>query len=268
MATACSENDTPEQEPCNIGYVVGYETCGLSLDDGKAKGYIVISEDLKDTLAVYGLPEIFEFPAEAFSATMSNDPGLINVAFPEKFRYAFKMRFTCTLSSETEVIKLDIKASCVIPAIYLIRETYRNCTPVIINSATKMETSLPETSFAIKGIWEVKTISISGELTNIGLPSGEDIYPLFSNILVEIPDVTSGTIEGHTFCNTIYIGFEIVEYQQINIKSYAGTRIAEDEWGRAFSDHIMHVVKFEISNDELTFMDSQNNPLIIFIKKD
>jgi hypothetical protein len=41
----------------------------------------------------------------------------------------------------------------------------------------------------------------------------------------------------------------------------------EDEWGMAFSDHIRDVVKFKISNDELTFMDSQDNPLITFIKK-
>ncbi|MDR0699558.1 MAG: hypothetical protein LBG28_10140, partial [Tannerella sp.] len=75
-------------------------------------------------------------------------------------------------------------------------------------------------------------------------------------------------MEGHTFYNTIGIGFEIVGHQQIKIKSYGGTRIAEDKWGQTFSDHIRNVVKFDISNNELTFMDSQNNPLITLIKKD
>jgi hypothetical protein len=137
--TACDENSDMsadlEELKERTGYVVGYETCGLSLDNRKAQGYIVISEDLKDTLAVYGLPEIFEFPEEAFSATMSNDPGLINAAFPEKFRYAFKMQFTYTLSSEEEVVALGIKKPCVIPAMYSIRETYRNCVLAIINIA-------------------------------------------------------------------------------------------------------------------------------------
>jgi hypothetical protein len=118
-----------------VGYVVGYETCGLSLDDREAKGYIVISENLKDTFAVYNLPKIFEFPAEAFPVTMSYDPGQINVAFPEAFRYTFKIWFTYTLSSEKEIAALGYRG-CVIPAIYPIRYTYENCVPVIVNSAT------------------------------------------------------------------------------------------------------------------------------------
>jgi hypothetical protein len=264
MVTACSENDTPGQETDGVvGYVVGYETCGLSLDNREAKGYIVISEDLKDTLTVYGLPEIFEFPEEAFSVALSEDRGLTNAAFPEKFRYMFKMRFTYTLSSDKEVIALELRAMCVISAIYPIRPTYRNCVPVIINSATKLETPPTETPPVISGTWEVKMISVSGKLTNIGLPPENASY---SSILIEIPNAEQGYMDGHTFRNKIDIGFEITEHQRINIKTYGGTRIAEDEWGMAFSDHIRYVVKFDISNSELTFLDSLNNPVIVFKK--
>jgi hypothetical protein len=121
------------------GYIVGYETCGLSLETWDATGYYVISEDLKDTLAVYGLPKIFEFPAEAFPITRTRE-GTLNKAFPEKFRYAFKMRFTYTLSSEKEVVELELKTMCVIPADVPIQRSYRmDCVHVIINSAIKIE---------------------------------------------------------------------------------------------------------------------------------
>jgi hypothetical protein len=115
------------------------------------------------------------------------------------------------------------------------------------------------------GMWKVKAVSISGELTDIGSPPENASYP---DISIVIPEETQGSTEGHTFYNTIGFGFEIGEHQQISIKNYGGTRIAEDEWGMAFQDHIMfNVVKFSISNSELIFMDSQNEPIIIFIHK-
>jgi hypothetical protein len=120
---------------------------------------------------------------------------------------------------------------------------------------------------SINGIWEVKTIDISSELANIGSPPENALY---SNILITISVTAQEQIvgEGHTFYNMIGFTFEIKEHQQISFITYGGTRIAEDEWGRAFSDHIRYVVKFDISNNELKFMDSQNNPVIVFIKKD
>jgi hypothetical protein len=126
-----------EESEGSVGYVVGYETCGFSIDDRTAAGYIIITEDLQDTLAVYNLPEIFEFPLEAFPITTPST-GIINEAFPEQFRYAFKMRFSYTLSSEDEVRDLGMRKSCAIPAMYPIRRTFRVRTFVIIDSAVKM----------------------------------------------------------------------------------------------------------------------------------
>ena len=99
-------------------------------------------------------------------------------------------------------------------------------------------------------------------MTDVVLP--EDAS--YSDISITIPDATQGQIEGNTFVNTIGIEFEIKENQQISFKNYGGTRIGEDEWGMAFRDHIMfNVVKFQISNDELKFIDSLNHPVIVFI---
>jgi hypothetical protein len=109
-------------------------------------------------------------------------------------------------------------------------------------------------------------IRISDELTTIASPPDNDA--LFPTISIVIPKNTQGEIAGHTFYNNIGFQFEMKEHQQISFKNYGGTRIAEDKWGMAFRDHIIsNVVKFEISNDELSFMDSQDNPLIVFIKK-
>jgi hypothetical protein len=114
------------------GYIVGYETCGVTIEDdtGSAKGYIFISEDLKDTLAVYDLPpDIYDFPAEIFSETA--EYGLVNASFPEQYRNAFKVQLEYALSSEEYIQMLGLKDECVIPAMYPITKMYENCVPVI-----------------------------------------------------------------------------------------------------------------------------------------
>ncbi|MDR1561867.1 MAG: hypothetical protein LBS54_02110 [Dysgonamonadaceae bacterium] len=135
----------------------------------------------------------------------------------------------------------------------------------IFERVNKDTPSEQETLSAINGIWEITMIRISDELTTIG--SSPDNDAIFPNISIAIPKNTQGEIAGNTFYNKIGFQFEMKEHQQISFKNYGGTRIAEDNWGMAFSDHIMRVTKFEISNYELTFMDSQDNPLIVFIKK-
>lgn len=120
----------------------------------------------------------------------------------------------------------------------------------------------------INGKWEVKALTISGILTTIDSPMNGHEGTCCSDISIEIPNSTQGTINGHTFYNTISFEFEIRDPQQISFKNYGGTRITEDVCGMTFSNHIIHnVVKFEISNNELKFMDSENNPIIIFTKK-
>ena len=196
----------------------------------------------------------------------------------------------------------------------------------------KMET--PQTS-SINGVWKVKSINVSGELTNIDLPSDNVFY---SNLSIEIPAAEKGYIEGNTFYNRIEFEFEINEYQQIHIhncKQYIENELlvhlkpevdatefaAYSEPGitpkrclspnlniwlfetdgtaslksiigslsqhadvigvsynnagiagrdgemevNSFIENMQNTVKFEISNNELKFMDSQNNRLIVFV---
>ncbi|MDR2148732.1 MAG: hypothetical protein LBE91_20010 [Tannerella sp.] len=135
---------------------------------------------------------------------------------------------------------------------------------VIIDPAT-VDTVTVDT-ISISGIWIVKALSISGELTDIGSPPGNATKP---DISIVIPDGRQGYIEGHTFLNSIGFDFKIEENQQINLAKrgiFDATRFADDDWGMAFRDHILfNVRKFEITSNELKFMDSQNNTVILFI---
>ena len=118
------------------GYIVGYETCGLTIEGGigHAKGYVFISEDLKDTLAVYNLSQdIYSFPAEIFTVT---DYHTVNMSFPEQYRNAFKIQLTYTLSSEEELLNRGLIEFCAVTADKPILHAYRNCIPVMANSAS------------------------------------------------------------------------------------------------------------------------------------
>jgi len=184
----------------------------------------------------------------------------------------------------------------------------------------------------ISGTWKVKTIRMSGELKNIGLPPDDAHY---SNILIEIPDKEQGYMEGNTFDNKIEFEFEKNEYRQIyihndrqyienellirlnsgvdatefaanseqgiapkhllserlniwlfetdgttplriiisnlsqhpdvNIVSYNNAGITIREEVNHFIENMRNTAKFEISNNELKFLDSQNNIVIVFI---
>jgi len=125
--------------PNKYGYIVGYETCGLLIENGigQAKGYIFISEDLKDTLAIYKFPQdIYDFQAAMFSETRE---WYVNVSFPEQYRDVFKTQIIYTISSLEEIRSLGLNADCTIPAMYPIIRTYHNCVPAIIHSANKIK---------------------------------------------------------------------------------------------------------------------------------
>jgi hypothetical protein len=142
-----TSNEQPNSDESDLddtskeGYIVGYETCGLKVQEntGSAQGYIVITADLKDTLVVYGLPQdIYSFPAEAFPEQRHDI--WENVSFPEQFRYAFKIRFACRLVSELELKEFGVYA-CVKTLQNGTRYGYRGLEEAlfIIQSAEKIE---------------------------------------------------------------------------------------------------------------------------------
>jgi hypothetical protein len=149
--------------------------------------------------------------------------------------------------------------------IFIVRTICLVITFLLITTACDKTKATPNGDTpSISGTWEVKAIRISDELTTIDSPPDN---AHFSNISIIIPNVTQGHITGNTFKNSIGFHFEIKEQQQILFKNYGGTRLAEDSWGRGFADQIsFNVVKFDISNNELQFIDSLDNIVILFIK--
>jgi len=125
----------------------------------------------------------------------------------------------------------------------------------------------PQEISSICGVWLVKALRKSGELITINSPiNPPDGSGRFApNIVILIPDTTQSGTVGCTFYNTFSTEFEIKEGQQIRFKGYGSTRSAEDDCGWAFKENLLSTVKFNISNNELVFMDSLNNPIIIFI---
>ncbi|MDR1122320.1 MAG: hypothetical protein LBM08_15600 [Dysgonamonadaceae bacterium] len=247
MGMSCSENDTPGQQPD--------DSQGQDLLKSKLLGEWVVANQKNSC--------IYSF-ADDDTLYIKTEEGNTIVQWPYQTIAEDSIRIMQTWTTHNKVVFYSndsIRISDFLPGIAAVYP------PMFADAVLKrwLNDEKPETSPAISGIWEVNTISISGELTNIGSPPENASY---SNISIEIPDATQAGIGGHTFYNTIWIELEIAEHQQINIKSYGGSRIAEDEWGMAFRDHIMfNVVKFDISNNELKFMDSQNNPVIVFTKK-
>jgi len=182
----------------------------------------------------------------------------------------------------------------------------------------------------ISGTWKVENLCMSGELINIGLP------PLYSEILVTIPETTSGRIISNTSYDTIGFAFEINERKQIHVSRDSETQYVKNElliWFEQgvdvevfaissdlgitpkellakelniwlfetdetrpldelinilsqnpnvslvqknhtitprdvrvqfFMKNMLNTVTFDISNNELIFLDSLNNPIIIF----
>ena len=106
------------------GYIVNYDYCGgLEMEEktAKANGYFIISENLKDTLLTYNLPDnLFEFPLAFFGRESSE----------HSYRYDYKIGFTYRIAKESE----RIYTLC--PAMY--PRKYSNARQIIIDSASNL----------------------------------------------------------------------------------------------------------------------------------
>ena len=119
----------------------------------------------------------------------------------------------------------------------------------------------------LAGNWKVKSQNLAGEPIIIISPPGNAHYP---DISIQIPNTIQGPVRitGNTFYNSIVANLEIKDNQQINFNGYDGTKVGEDDRSLAFKDNLLNTVKFRIrDNNELIFLDSQDKPTIVFIRK-
>ena len=113
------------------GCIIDYDRCSDISEKGektaKANAYYIISENLKDTLLTYNLPDdLFEFPLAFFGYEASE----------HSFRYDFKIKFTYRMAKEDE----KILVAC--PDIHL--RKYSNAKQIIIISANECYTQSKE----------------------------------------------------------------------------------------------------------------------------
>ena len=122
-------------------------------------------------------------------------------------------------------------------------------------------------------LWQAKSLRISGELVNIVSPPEDSI--LYQNMTLQFLDqlnTKQNTEIGYTFRNVFVVDCDIQDNQKVSFKDYRPILshykfYAEDHWGIAFKENLLNTVKYEISeNSELIFFDSDNNPIIVFIR--
>ena len=117
------------------GYIVGFDPC--TIDHHYRIGYVIITEDLNDTLATYNLSDdTFKMPASVFlkpSDTLYKIPELYfenyrsSPFFPDSLRYKYPIKISYTIAKDNEMI-FNLCTTDIVSIV---------ATQVIIKSATK-----------------------------------------------------------------------------------------------------------------------------------
>ena len=91
---SCKKDDITQTD----GYVVGFEPCSYITHH---IGYVIISNNLKDTLITYNFPDtLFTIPSEYYS-------DYINTGyFHKEARYMFRTRLFCRVAKGNEIVIL------------------------------------------------------------------------------------------------------------------------------------------------------------------
>jgi len=129
------EVDNPDNgnniSPLSIFYIVGYDVnCGVEIQDStaKAKGYVLVSENLIDTLVAYNLPDsLFAFPSDIMPQNVFG----FNL-FPQGYRFTYKVQMTYRLMTEEEWREALCPAICLNTRVFFFEPTY-----IVIASISK-----------------------------------------------------------------------------------------------------------------------------------
>ena len=115
-----------------VFYVVGYDVnCGVEIQDStaKARGYVLVSENLTDTLVAYNLPDsLFIFPADIMPKNIFG----FNL-FPQEYRFEYKVQMNYQPMTEEEWQEAHCPAIALYPMLFHFEPTY-----IIITSIFKI----------------------------------------------------------------------------------------------------------------------------------
>ncbi|HPQ35676.1 MAG TPA: hypothetical protein PK563_14380 [Tenuifilaceae bacterium] len=110
-AFCCNENDDEEELLSAQGYIVGFDPCCVR--HHYRLGYVIVSEDLIDTLVTYNLSDItYTMPASVVfnSNTLYQIPEIyfqnfVSTAyFPDSLRYSYGVKVSYRMARENELV--------------------------------------------------------------------------------------------------------------------------------------------------------------------
>jgi hypothetical protein len=109
---SCNKENNPVKQ--FEGYIVGYSPCSVEVDDvngNSARGFYLVSTDLKDTLLTFNFPEniISEIPSSYIVDSHYCDH------FPESARYEFKIK----IEYQNATVEEQQETGCVLDTLHL-----------------------------------------------------------------------------------------------------------------------------------------------------
>lgn len=120
---SCEKDDNISSK--KKGYIVGFDSC--TINHHYKIGYIIITEDLKDTLITYNLSDnTYKMPASVLlnpSNTLYKIPELYfqnyrnSPFFPESLRYEYPVNFSYSIANEDEIVSLSINYQIIIKSV-------------------------------------------------------------------------------------------------------------------------------------------------------
>jgi len=127
-----SKKGGDNQSQSMICYIIGYDVCsGVNIENetAKAGGYLLVSENLIDTLATYNLPDnLYTFPSEIMPKNVFG----FNL-FPQVYRSTYKVQMTYISMTEEEQRNISKPCVTLYPMLHNIRPTY-----VVIKSIIRL----------------------------------------------------------------------------------------------------------------------------------
>lgn len=123
------------------------------------------------------------------------------------------------------------------------------------------------TELPIAGLWEATDILIDGALKAIPRPLPEEGNS-FDNIVFQIPDTQQRALHFHTFYGFYSISFDLDNEQKIKLSTDLEgghtLTLKRDQWGDSLFEAIGQIAQYELTNNNLIFLDSLGNQLVVF----
>jgi hypothetical protein len=124
---SCNRENNPVKQ--FEGYIAGYNPCSVEVDDvngNSARGFYLVSTDLKDTLLTCNLPEniISDIPSSYIIDSTDH--------FPESARYEFKIK----IEYQNATVEEQQETSCVV--FFAGNIFHGEYTQIIIKSAKRL----------------------------------------------------------------------------------------------------------------------------------